>query len=59
MQKERQTNLEEAVRAYEKQLIEETLRCSRTCREAAEKLGISPQKLNYRMKILKIHPEKE
>ncbi len=59
IQKERQTNLEEAVRAYEKQLIEETLRYSRTCREAAEKLGISPQKLNYRMKILKIHPEKE
>lgn len=57
--KESRINLEEAVRAYEKQLIEETLRYSRTCREAAEKLGVSPQKLNYRMKILKIHPEKE
>lgn len=56
--KEELTDLDAALRAYETMLIEDALLCSRTCREAAEKLCISPQKLNYRMKVLEINTAK-
>ena len=42
-------DLEEAVNSYEKMLITEALYSSRTPAEAAKKLGISRQRLNYKM----------
>lgn len=41
--------LDAAVRAYEKGLIQRALASSRSLAEAAEKLGISRQSLNYKL----------
>ena len=41
--------IEELLADYERKIIQEALRQNRKLKTASEKLGISPQKLNYRL----------
>lgn len=46
--------IEELLEDYERKIISEALRQNRKLKTAAEKLGISPQKLNYRLHKLNL-----
>lgn len=54
MLKNDSVNIENLLDDYERKIISEALRQNRKLKTAAKKLGISPQKLNYRLKRLNI-----